>query len=94
MRRRQVVGSSAGPWKSFRPRMIRDRASAVISATGPPHLAACAPLAANKRLPRSSRFELPAFRLSRIAQVPIIRRRWPPRPRREFITMALCSGPA
>jgi hypothetical protein len=39
--------------------MIRDRASPVISATAatPPHPAARASLAANTRLPRSSRFE-------------------------------------
>jgi hypothetical protein len=51
--------------------MIRDRASPVISATAatPPHPAARASLAANKRLPRSSRFEPSAFHLSRIAQV-------------------------
>src|ERR1700674_1031637 len=48
--RRTRPGSSAGPSRSFRPRMIRDRASPVIAATPatPPHPAARASLAAKK----------------------------------------------
>src|ERR1700675_2759145 len=75
--RRTRPGSSAGPSRSFRPRMIRDRASPVIAATPatPHHPAARAALAANTRLPRSSRFEPSASHLSRIAWPSIIRPR-------------------